>query len=75
MNGLCKEGFSAGIYLYRNNFDESPLGDTCNCVDDSWNQFGYYQMDYFDSADVYEMVEMTYNSAVSDTVGPIYLHC
>lgn len=75
MSGLCKEGFSAGIYLYRQNFEYSPIGDTCDCVDNSWNQFGYYQMDYYDSVHVRDMVEMTYNSAVNDSVGPIYLHC
>ena len=28
MHGLCQEGFSKGIYLYRENFEESALGDT-----------------------------------------------
>ncbi|MCB9224608.1 MAG: OmpA family protein [Crocinitomicaceae bacterium] len=75
MHGLCSEGFSAGVYLYRTNFETSPLGDTCNCVDDSWNKFNYYQYDYFDSAHVYQMLKLTYDAAVNPEVGPVYLHC
>lgn len=75
MHGLCQEGFSAGVYLYRQNFDISPLGDTCNCVDQTFNQFDYYQYDYYDSIHVYKMVELAYKSAVNQDVGPIYLHC
>jgi len=75
MHGLCQEGFSVGVYLYRRSFEESPIGDTCNCIDDTWNQFKYKQLDYYDSSHVYEMLEMTYNSAVNESVGPVYLHC
>jgi hypothetical protein len=75
MHNLCQEGFSAGIYLYRQNFDVSPIGDTCNCVDDSWNKFDYYQYDYYDSVHVYEMLKMTYNAATKPEVGPVYMHC
>lgn len=75
MHGLCTEGFSAGVYLYRNNFEFSPIGDTCSCVDDSWNNFGYYQYDYYDSTHVYEMLKMTYDAATKKEVGPVYLHC
>ena len=75
LHGLCQEGFSAGVYLYRNNFEYSPLGDTCNCVDDGWNTFKYYQYDYFDSTHVYEMLKLTYNAATNPEIGPVYLHC
>lgn len=75
MNGLCREGFSKGVYLYRENFEESPLGDTCNCVDSSFNAFEYYQLDYFDSSHVYEMLKMTHDAATKEDVGPVYLHC
>lgn len=75
MHGLCAEGFSAGVYLYRENFEHAPQGDTCNCIDHSINKFDYYQYDYYDSSHVYEIIKMTYNSAVHDDVGPVYLHC
>jgi outer membrane protein OmpA-like peptidoglycan-associated protein len=75
MANLCQEGFSRGIYLYRQNFDNSPVGDTCSCNNDSWNNFEYYQKDYYDSSHVRDMLEMTYQSATMDSVGPIYLHC
>lgn len=75
MHNLCQEGFSKGVYLYRENFEYSPLGDTCHCNNDSWNQFQYYQKDYYDSTHVYDMLEMVYESAVYDSLGPVYLHC
>lgn len=75
MHGLCQEGFSAGVYLYRNNFEESPLGDTCECVNDGWNDFGYYQYDYYDSIHVYKMLKLTHDAATKPDVGPVYLHC
>jgi len=75
MHGLCQEGFSNGVYLYRNNFEGYPKGDTCSCVDNSYNQFQYHQLDYFDSAHVYKMLKMTYNSAINPEIGPVYLHC
>ena len=75
MNNLCKEGFSKGVYLYRENFENSPLGDTCSCVDGGWNKFQYYQKDYYDSSDVYDMLEMVHESIIYDSIGPVYLHC
>lgn len=75
ISGLCKEGFSASVYLYRQNFEESPMGDTCNCVDGAYNKMDYYQYDYYDSVHVYKMLELTYNSIVDPEVGPVYLHC
>jgi outer membrane protein OmpA-like peptidoglycan-associated protein len=75
MHHLCQEGFSNGIYLYRNNYDGYPVGDTCQCVDQSYNAFKYHQLDYYDSAHVYRMLEMTYKSATDPNVGPVYVHC
>ena len=75
MHGLCQEGFSKGIYLYRENFEESALGDTCNCIDSTLNKFEYEQKDYYDSVHVYDMLKSTYESATDTAVGPIYLHC
>ena len=75
MANLCEEGFSRGIYLYRQNFENSPIGDTCSCSNDSWNNFEYSQKDYFNDQHIKDMLEMTYESATMDSVGPIYLHC
>jgi outer membrane protein OmpA-like peptidoglycan-associated protein len=75
MHHLCQEGFSHGVYLYRNNFEGYPLGDTCQCVDQSFNTFKYHQLDYYDSSHVYKMLEMTYKSAIDPNVGPVYVHC
>jgi len=75
MHNLCAEGFSNGIYLYRKGFENYPLGDTCQCRNEAWNNFKYHQYDYFDSAHIYKMMEMTYLSATNPNVGPVYLHC
>ena len=75
MHGLCQEGFSKGIYLYRENFEYSALGDTCNCVDSTLNRLEYEQRDYYDSLHVYDMLKSTYESATQPEVGPVYLHC
>ncbi len=75
MHGLCQEGFSKGVYLYRENFEESPIGDTCNCINGAYNALAYEQRDYFDSTHVYEMLQWTYDAATKTDVGPVYLHC
>ncbi|MFT5820760.1 MAG: outer membrane protein OmpA-like peptidoglycan-associated protein [Crocinitomix sp.] len=75
MHGLCQEGFSKGIYLYRENFEDSPIADTCNCIDLTVSKLEYEQRDYFDSVDVYDMLKSTYESATMPEVGPVYLHC
>ncbi len=75
MHGLCQEGFSKGVYLYRENFEESPLGDTCQCIDSTLNRLVYEQRDYYDSTHVYDMLKSTYESATQPSVGPVYLHC
>ena len=75
LTGLCKEGFSASVYLYRKNFEDYVQADTCDCVDGTMNKHDYYQYDYFDSTHVREMLSMTYESIMNPDVGPIYLHC
>ncbi|MBL7897279.1 MAG: hypothetical protein JNJ99_02005, partial [Crocinitomicaceae bacterium] len=75
MHNLCEEGFSSAVYLYRKGIEEYPMADTCSCIDSSWNKFSYYQLDYFDSTHIYKMLKMTYLSATSPDVGPVYLHC
>lgn len=75
MHGLCQEGFSRGVYLYRENFENSPVGDTCNCIDSTLNKMVYEQRDYFDSTHVYDMLKSTYDAATQPEVGPVYLHC
>lgn len=75
IHGLCQEGFSKGVYLYRENFEESPLGDTCQCIDSTLNRLVYEQRDYYDSTHVYDMLKSTYESATQPETGPVYLHC
>lgn len=75
VSNLCQEGFAGAVYLYRRNWDGAMKIDTCDCVHGGENAFQYYQLDYFDSTHVKEMLGMVHNSIVNDTVGPLYLHC
>ncbi len=75
IRNLCNEGFSASVYLYRQNFESAPVRDTCGCVSGSWNEHKYYQFDYNDQNHIYEMLKLVHASAVNDSIGPIYLHC
>ncbi|MDX1446929.1 OmpA family protein [Lishizhenia sp.] len=75
IRNLCVEGFSASIYLYQENFDTAPQVDSCACVHGGLNDMDYYQYDYFDNQHIYEMLKLVRNSAINDSVGPVYLHC
>lgn len=75
IRNLCQEGFSNSVYLYRREFDTAPTADSCGCTNESANIMDYHQLDYFDSAHVYKMLKMVYESAINDSVGPVYLHC
>lgn len=75
IRNLCQEGFSASVYLYRENFETAPEADTCACVNDGWNGMDYYQYDYYDQDHIYKMLKLVYESAINDSVGPVYLHC
>lgn len=75
IRNLCQEGFSASVYLYRENFDTAPKKDTCACINGGWNGLEYYQFDYFDKQHIYEALKLVHTSATNDTVGPVYLHC
>ena len=72
---LCQEGFSKSVYLYQKNADSLLDLTACNCINGKRNKLEYLQLDYFDPAHIYQMVKMTYQSAVDDSVGPVYLHC
>ena len=75
IRNLCSEGFSASIYLYRQNFETAPPKDTCGCVDGGWNEHNYYQFDYNDQDHIYQALKLVYDAAVNDSIGPVYLHC
>jgi outer membrane protein OmpA-like peptidoglycan-associated protein len=75
IKNLCKEGFSHSVYLYRKNWGSATVLDTCECVNDDRNVMQYDQFDYFDDKHVHDMLEIVYNSAKNDNIGPVYLHC
>lgn len=75
VRNLCSEGFSASVYLYRQNFDTAPPVDSCSCISGGDNAMDYYQFDYNNDVHIYEALKLVYKSATSDTVGPVYLHC
>ena len=75
IRNLCQEGFSASVYLYRENWETATQADTCACANEGWNEMDYYQYDYYDEKHIYEMLKLVYQSAVNDSLGPVYLHC
>ena len=75
IRNLCQEGFSASIYLYRENFSSAPPLDSCDCISGGQNEMAYYQFDYNDQEHIYEALKLVYLSATNDSVGPVYLHC
>lgn len=75
IRNLCKEGFSSSIYLYRENFENAPTIDTCECVNGADNLMDYYQFDYYEKSHIKEMVRLVYESATDENKGPVYLHC
>ncbi|MEC8604161.1 MAG: hypothetical protein VXY47_07430, partial [Bacteroidota bacterium] len=72
---LCKEGFSSSVYLYKSNWDSSSTKQTCNCINNTVNNFKYHQLNYYDSSDVETMIALVHQSALDSTIGPVYLHC
>lgn len=75
IQNLCQEGFSSSVYLYRTNFETAPPFKECDCVNGTKNEMEYYQYDYFDDKEIYEMLKLVYNSAIDSNIGPVYLHC
>ena len=75
VTNLCQEGFSKSVYLYQRNADSIIEKTNCNCINGKSNRLEYLQLDYFDPDHIYEMVKMTYESAIYDSIGPVYLHC
>jgi outer membrane protein OmpA-like peptidoglycan-associated protein len=75
VKNLCEEGFSSSVYLYRRNWDSAPKVATCDCLHGGDNALDYVQLDYFDDAHIYKMLEMVHESATNDSVGPVYFHC
>lgn len=75
IDNLCKEGFSQSVYLYRTNWDIAPVSHQCPCNNGTINEMNYAQFDYFDDKHVYDMLQLVYESAINDSLGPVYLHC
>ena len=75
IRNLCQEGFSASVYLYRQNFETAPPVDSCACISGGSNAMDYYQYDYNDQEHIYEALKLIYEAAINDTTGPVYLHC
>ena len=75
IRNLCVEGFSASVYLYRQNFETAPPVDSCSCISGGKNAMDYYQFDYNNNDHIYQALKLVYDAATNDTVGPVYLHC
>lgn len=75
IRNLCQEGFSSSVYLYQRNFETAPTIDSCHCLSGGVNVIDYYQYDYNNTDHIYNSLKLIYESAIHDSVGPVYLHC
>ena len=75
LQNLCTEGFSHSVYLYRTNWESVEKSKSCNCLNNTENKLTYSQFDYFEREHIRQMMELIYESALNEHIGPIYLHC
>ncbi len=75
LSNLCSEGFSTSVYLYTRNWKTAKTKVNCQCDRSGTNKMKYVQLDYHDDKDIYELLKLVRASAISDSVGPVYLHC
>ena len=75
LNNLCVEGFSSSVYLYQSNWDSTLAKTACKCLNNTENQLNYYQLNYFNEADISTMLTLIYESALDKNKGPVYFHC
>jgi hypothetical protein len=76
LQNLCKEGFSAGVYLYATNYSTAPHELDCQSnIDQSKNHFSYKQYNPTTNAGITAIFDAVMKSISDPSVGPVYLHC
>ncbi|MGE4130827.1 MAG: hypothetical protein AB7F86_04275 [Bdellovibrionales bacterium] len=72
LTNLCEEGFQHVVYLYAENYDQSPHQVTCSSLRGPqtmpYSQLGSY-------AETREILEVVFKSIQDSSLGPVYLHC
>jgi len=73
LNNLCKEDFSAAVYLYAENFSSAPKSVTCKDSSQHDNKLQYKQYAAYGEAE--KILAMIYDRIKGKLSGPIYAHC
>mgnify|MGYP006129831055 CR=1 FL=1 len=72
LKNLLDNGFSKSIYLYTENFESAP---PFLVKQENNDTLRYYQLGGDTRSELDSILMFTYNSIISNDVGPIYLHC
>lgn len=73
LNNLCKEDFSAAVYLYSENFSTAPKSVNCKNTSHQDQTLAYKQ--YAAAGENEEILAMVYDRIKGKSNGPIYAHC
>lgn len=73
LNNLCKEDFSAAIYLYSENFSTAPK--SVNCKNTSHQDQSLQYKQYAAYGENEKILAMVYDRIKGKLNGPIYAHC
>ncbi|ASD64669.1 hypothetical protein B9G79_14390 [Bdellovibrio bacteriovorus] len=73
LNNLCKEDFSAAVYLYSENFSTAQKSVKCKNTDHQDQTLTYKQ--YAAAGENEKILAMVYDRIKGKSNGPIYAHC
>ncbi|AFY00489.1 hypothetical protein [Bdellovibrio bacteriovorus] len=73
LNNLCKEDFSAAVYLYSENFATAPKSVKCQNTSHQDQTLAYKQ--YAAAGENEKILAMVYDRIKGKSNGPIYAHC
>ncbi|WII73172.1 hypothetical protein QJS83_04705 [Bdellovibrio sp. 22V] len=73
LNNLCKEDFSAAVYLYSENFNTAPKSVSCKDTSHQDHKLNYKQ--YAAAGEKEKILQMVYDRIKGKLDGPIYAHC
>lgn len=75
LENLCKENFSAAVYLYGEKFDTAPTEVNCSTRFESENSLTYLNLKTLNSLTNLEKVFIEVHSSIINKKGPLYIHC
>lgn len=73
LNNLCKEDFSAAVYLYSENFQSAPKSVNCKSTGHQDHTLNYKQ--FAAAGENEKILALIYDRIKGKSDGPIYAHC